>query len=257
VDTTSTSGVAVVTGASRGIGAAIAARLAHEGFAVACVATSASNAETTAAALRAEHGARAIAVEMRVDDDLSIATALDVIERELGPITALVNNAGIAIVASFLDMELTDFDRLIAVNLRGVFAVGQAVARRMVANRTGGAIVNIGSIAGVNGFPKRGAYGSSKAAVHHLTKIMSLDLVEHGIRVNCVAPGYVRTDLVNELIANGSVDEGLVRRRIPMGELAGVDDIANAVWWMLSAESRYVTGETILVDGGWHAYGHV
>lgn len=255
--TSSTAGVAVVTGASRGIGAAIAQRLAREGLAVACVATSAANAEATAAALRVDYGATAIAVEMRVDDDASIATALTHIEDELGPITALVNNAGIAGVASFLDMDIADFDRIIAVNLRGVFAVGQAVARRMVATQSSGAIVNIGSIAGINGFPKRGAYGPSKAAVHHLTKTMALDLAEHRIRVNCVAPGYVRTDLVEELIGNGSVDEGLVRRRIPLGELGGVDEIAAAVWWMISDESRYVTGETLLVDGGWHAYGHV
>ena len=257
MSTASTGGVAVVTGASRGIGAAIAQRLAAEGLAVACVATSVDNAQPTADRLRAEHGVAAIAVGMRVDDDASIAAGLTRIEDELGPITALVNNAGIAGVAAFLDMDIADFDRIIAVNLRGVFAVGQAVARRMVASHTGGAIVNIGSIAGINGFPKRGAYGPSKAAVHHLTKIMSLDLAEHRIRVNCIAPGYVRTDLVEDLIANGSVDEALVRRRIPLGELGGVDEIAAAVWWLLSSESRYVTGETILVDGGWHAYGHV
>jgi NAD(P)-dependent dehydrogenase (short-subunit alcohol dehydrogenase family) len=247
----------VVTGASRGIGAAIAQRIAAEGFAVACVATSVENAQPTADLLRAQHGAAAIAVGMRVDDDASIAAGLSRIEDELGPITALVNNAGIAGVASFLDIDIADFDRIIAVNLRGVFAVGQAVARRMVASHTNGGIVNIGSIAGINGFPKRGAYGPSKAAVHHLTKTMALDLAEHRIRVNCVAPGYVRTDLIDELIAKGSVDEALVRRRIPLGELADVTDVANAVWWLLSSESRYVTGETILVDGGWHAYGHV
>ena len=257
MDTSSTRGVAVITGASRGIGAAIATRFATEGFAVACIATSASNAQPTADRLHTDYGAPTVAIGMRVDDAASVAAGIADIEARLGPITALVNNAGVAHVASFLDTDLADFDRVMAVNVRGVFLVGQAVARRMVATGTRGTIVNIGSIAGINGFPKRPVYGPAKAAVHHLTTVMSLDLAEHGIRVNCVAPGYVRTDLVEELIANGAVDEARVRARIPMGELGGVDDIAAAVYWLSSNESRYVTGDTILIDGGWHAYGHV
>lgn len=250
-------GVAVVTGASRGIGEAIAERLASKGMAVACVATSAANAEPVAQRLAATYGVATLAVGMTVQDQVSVDAGMARVEGELGPISVLVNNAGIAGVHSFLDMAVETFDNIIAVNLRGVFLCAQAAARRMVESGTKGVIVNIGSVTGINGLPKRIGYGASKAAVHHMTKVMALDLVEHGIRVNCIAPGYIKTDLIQDLIAKGSVDETLLKRRIPMGELGGPADVASAVDWISSDEARYVTGETLLVDGGWVAYGYV
>lgn len=250
-------GVAVVTGASRGIGEAIAERLASKGMSVACVATSAANAEGVARRLAEEHGVATLAVGMSVQDQDSVNDAMAHIEDVLGPISVLVNNAGIAGVVSFLDMPVESFDKIIAVNLRGVFLCAQAAARRMVASGTRGAIVNIGSVTGMNGLPKRIGYGASKAAVHHMTKVMALDLVEHGIRVNCIAPGYIKTDLISELIDAGNLDESLLKRRIPMGELGGPADVASAVDWISSPEARYITGETLLVDGGWVAYGYV
>ncbi len=251
------SGVAVVTGASRGIGAAIAHRLAREGLAVACGATTAANAEYVAAAIRAEHGVDAIALALQVSDAESVEAAMTAIEDRLGPVTLLVGNAGVAHVESFLHMAVADFDRVLDVNLRGVFVCGQAAARHMVASGTRGAIVNIGSIAGVNAFPQRAGYCASKAAVAHLTKVMALDLADHGIRVNCVAPGYIRTDMVQGVIDDGRLDEGQLRRRIPMHELGTVEDIAAAVAWMASDEARYATGVTLVIDGGWVAHGHV
>jgi NAD(P)-dependent dehydrogenase (short-subunit alcohol dehydrogenase family) len=252
-----THGVAVVTGASRGIGAAIAERLAAEGLAVACAATSATNVAGVVERIRSECGVAALGLAIQVEDAESVESGLSRVEEQLGPISVMVNNAGVSGVAPFLEMPLAQFDRVIDINLRGVFICGQAAARRMVASGTSGSIVNIGSIAGVNGFPKRTGYAASKAAVHHMTKVMAIDLAAHGIRVNCVAPGYIRTDMVQDLIGSGALDENLLERRIPLSHLGTVDDVAAAVAWISSTEARYVTGATLLIDGGWAAYGHV
>ena len=252
-----TLGVAFVTGASRGLGADIARRLAADGYDVACAATSAANAEPTANEITATHGRRAVAVEARVQDPESVERAVDEVERSFGPITLLVNNAGVNRLGPVHELSIEDFDHVIDVNLRGVFICSHFVSRRMVASGTSGSIVNIGSVAAINGFPGRTGYASSKAAVHQLTRVMAIDLVPHGIRVNCVAPGYVKTDLIQDLIDAGRLDIAALERRIPMGELGTGADVAAAVSWLAGAESRYVTGETLVVDGGWIAYGHV
>jgi NAD(P)-dependent dehydrogenase (short-subunit alcohol dehydrogenase family) len=252
-----TRGAALVTGASRGIGAAIARRLAADGYAVACAATSTDNAAGVADEIT-NHGAqRAMPIEIHVEDEQSVATAVAEIERAMGPITLLVNNAGIARVAPVHEMSVDDFDAVIDVNLRGVFICSHVVAERMVSAGSPGSIVNIGSVAGIDAFPGRSGYAASKAAVHHLTRVMALDLAPHRIRVNCVAPGYVRTDLIQELLDDGTLDAAALLRRIPMGEFGETADVAAAVSWLAGSESRYVTGETLVVDGGWAAYGHV
>lgn len=252
-----THGVAVVTGASRGIGAAIAERLAADGLAVACAATSAANVAEVVKRIKSECGVDALGVEIRVEDPASVEAGLALVEDELGPISVMVNNAGVSGVLPFLEMPLEQFDRVIDINLRGVFICAQSAARRMVASGTRGSIVNIGSIAGVNGFPKRMGYAASKAAVHHMTKVMAIDLATHGIRVNCVAPGYIRTDMVEDLIGSGTLDVNQLERRIPLSQLGTADDVAAAVAWVSSTEASYVTGATFMIDGGWAAYGHV
>lgn len=249
--------LAVVTGASRGIGAAVAERLAADGMAVVCTATSEAGAEVVAARLRDEHGVAALGVRMRVEDADDVERTLDLIEDRLGPVSVMVNNAGIASVAPFLDVPAEEFSTVIDVNLKGVFHGSQSAARRMVASGTKGSLIQIGSIAGINGFPRRIGYCGSKAAVHQMTRVMALDLAEHGIRVNCVAPGYIRTDLIQDLIDDGKLDEGQVRQRVPLGDLGTGRDVASAVAWLASDEAGYVTGETLVVDGGWTAYGHV
>ncbi len=247
----------VVTGASRGIGAAIAARFAADGHPVACAATTKANAQAVADEIATSAGVPTMAVEIRVEDHASVVAGLAAVEAELGPIAVLVNNAGIGGVDSLLDYSPEDFGSVIDINLKGVFHCAQVAGQLMVASSTAGSIVNIGSIAGTNAFPKRVAYCASKAAVHQMTKVMSLDLADHGIRVNAVAPGYIRTDLIQELVDSGKLDESTIEGRVPLGEFGLGDDIASAVAWVASSEARYVTGETIAVDGGWLAYGHV
>lgn len=253
--------MAVVTGASRGIGAAIAERLAHDGWAVGCLATTADRARATSDQL-VSSGFDAVAVGARVEDRSDIEAALDEVENTLGPIRLMVNNAGIAQVQPFLETNADDFQRVVAVNLTGVFHGSQAAAQRMVASGVadddgGGSIIQIGSIAGHNGFPSRVGYCGTKAAVHHMTKVMALDLAAHNIRVNAVAPGYIRTDMIQELFDAGTVAEAPLESRIPQRRLGGPEQIAAAISWLASTEASYVTGEVLNVDGGWLAYGHI
>jgi len=252
-----TPGAVVVTGASRGIGEAIALRFASEGHPIACCATSAANAEPVAERIRQLHGVSAMAVGMHVESEQSVHDGMDAIESELGPISVMVSNAGIANVAPFLEMPVEDFTQVLNINLLGVFICGQIAARKMVAAGVQGRIVNIGSIAGINAFPRRMGYAASKAGVNHMTKVMALDLAEYGIRVNCVAPGYIRTDMIQDLFDAGKLDEAGLRRRIPLGDLGTSEDVAAAVSWVTSDEARYATGATLVLDGGWTAYGHI
>lgn len=251
------SGVAVVTGASRGLGAAIVHRLASEGWAIGCIATSEASAAPVATDAATEHAVQTLALGARVENRDQMETAFDRVESELGPVSLVINNAGIAQVTPFEELDPADFRQIVDINLIGVFHGSQIAAQKMIASGTKGAIVQLGSIAGVNGFPNRVGYCGTKAAVHQMTKVMAVDLARHGIRVNCVAPGYIRTDMVQDLIDAGTLDEDPLRGRIPTQELGTPDDIASCVAWLSSSESKYVTGETITVDGGWLAYGHI
>ncbi len=246
-----------MTGASRGIGAEIADRFAQDGRAVACVATSVASAQPVADQISENYGVVAKPFGIRVENYESVKAGIGAIEAEMGTIGILVNNAGIGGVDPLIDYDPADFSNVIDVNLKGVFHCAQVASQAMVASGTKGSIVNIGSIAGASAFPNRIAYCASKSAVHQMTKVMALDLADHRIRVNCIAPGYIRTDLVQELIDDGKVDVDKVENRIPLSEFGGGPDIAAAVAWVASNEARYVTGETIAVDGGWLAYGYV
>jgi NAD(P)-dependent dehydrogenase (short-subunit alcohol dehydrogenase family) len=127
----------------------------------------------------------------------------------------------------------------------------------MIASGTPGSIINLGSVGGFNGFPGRGAYGATKAAIHHLTKVLAIELARHRIRVNCVAPGFVETDMVKKLAADGVLDVDALRHRTPLGELIPAEEIAETISWLASPAARHITGESLLVDGGWTAYGHL
>lgn len=267
--------IALVTGASRGIGEGIALALAEAGADVVCAATRAGNAEATADAVRAL-GRRALAVGGAVESAEAVAAMFDRAEAELGAVSILVNNAGIAMQKPVLEMDEADFDRIYGINAKGVFLCSQRAARAMISRageggkdgdsgggglRDGGedlgVIVNIGSIAAENAFPNRLGYCGSKAAVNQMTRVMALEWAGHGIRVNCVAPGYIRTDIVAGLIERGVIDEGGLTGRIPQRRLGGVGDVASAVVYLAGNAAGYITGAVLTVDGGWDAYGYV
>jgi NAD(P)-dependent dehydrogenase (short-subunit alcohol dehydrogenase family) len=249
--------VAIVTGGSRGIGAAVANCLAGEGMSVACTATSLERAALIVDEIRQAYGVAAMALEMRVEDADGVRRSFAQVEDALGPVGLLVNNAGITNVARLVDADLDELSRVVDVNLKGVLNSAQAAAKLMIRSGTRGSIVNLGSVAGFNGFPGRGAYGATKAAVHHLTKVLAIELAQHGIRVNCVAPGFVETDMVKSLAAQGILDVDALRRRTPLGELIPAEDVAATIAWLASPAARHITGESVLVDGGWTAYGHL
>lgn len=235
--------VAVVTGGLSGIGAAIARRFADEG------------ARVIAADLSAEEGTLAdspiAACHLDVADPASVRRMAEAVLARHGHIDILVNNAGIGRNVSFLEHSVEDFDRIIAVNLRGTFLTGQVAAAAM-AERGVGVILNIASISGMRGNPGRAGYGASKGGVVVLTQVMANDLAHHNIRVNAIAPGPTETEMVRKMGADASFLD-----RVPMNRIAAPDEIANAALFLCSDEASYVTGHIMAVDGGFLAVGVV
>ena len=245
--------VVVVTGAAKGIGEACARRLVADGAAVALWDVDDGHGQTLAAALAAE-GARVsyqhcnVAVKAEVDAALAATLAA------LGRVDGLVNNAGIFRAAPFLDIAEADWDAVIAVNLKGHFLVGQAVARQLVAQRekdgSGGAIVNMSSVNARLTIASIASYNASKGGIDQLTRVMALALAEHGIRVNGVAPGTIATELAAKAVLTSDEAKARIMSRTPMKRLGEPAEIAAVVAFLLSDAASYMTGETVLVDGG-------
>ena len=236
--------VALVTGSSRGIGAAIASELSRAGWAV-CInyLERRDKAEALAETLRREGGAVMIRQADVAEREAVQAMVAD-IERELGPVSLLVNNAGIARQQQFQDIEEATWQRLFAVNVNGCFHCTQAVLGPMLRAHAG-CIVNISSIWGSHGASCEAAYSSTKHAIIGLSRSLSAELALSGIRVNCVAPGVIDTDMVQVL--GQETLEGLARE-IPLGRLGKPEEIAQTVLYL--AENPYITGQVVTVDGG-------
>ena len=247
---------ALVTGASRGIGKAVALALGRCGANVVCAATSRENAEPTAREIEAL-GVGVLPLGVRVEEAASVAAMFDQAEQALGTVDILVNNAGIARPVPVLEMTEADWDLPININARSIFLCSQQAARRLKVVGRGGSIINIGSITGENAFPRRLAYCASKAAVNHMTRVMAVEWAELGIRVNCVAPGYIATDIIENLSREGKLDRPKLEGRVPQRRLGKVEEIASAVVFLAGEESSYMTGSIVTVDGGWDAYGFV
>ena len=244
--------VAAVTGSSRGIGRAIAAAYLAEG---ASVVVNSRQAEAAAAAAR-ELGENAVGVAADVStDEGARALAQGAIEH-FGRLDVMVANAGINIVKDAVDFEPEEWRRVMATNLDGVFYCAQAAGRLML-GQGAGSFIAIASVTSFNAFPRRVAYATAKAGLVMLTKVLASEWAARGVRVNAIAPGYVRTDLVQGLADRGQLDLAAVQKRTPMGRLAEPAEIAAAAVFLASDEASFITGETLVVDGGWLAYGWV
>lgn len=246
--------IAVVTGASRGIGKSIALELASAGARVACFATRKANAFEVVDAIVAQ-GGEAVPIGCRVENADEVAAAFEEVSDTLGPIDLLVNNAGVSNPMVTLEMTEENWDQHMNVNCKSVFLCSQAAARQMKDHR-GGNIVNIGSILGRNAFPATLGYCSSKAAVDHMTRVMAIEWARYGIRVNCIVPGYIRTDLIDQLARDGKLELADLERRTPQRRLGSGEDIAKAVRFVASEDAGFMTGEAVVIDGGWSAFGY-
>jgi 2-deoxy-D-gluconate 3-dehydrogenase len=239
--------VALVTGASRGIGAGIALDLARCGFHLAITARDTDRLNALTAEINAS-GARSLSVALDVTDIASIEPAVERVEAELGPIELLVNNAGVNIPRPAVEVTEEQWDAIHGANLKGVFFVSQAVGKRMIA-RESGAIINVASAAGLIPAEDRAAYCSSKAGVVMLTKELALEWAPFGVRVNAVAPTFVETEMGALTLSRPGMRE-LWNSRIPLGRIASVEDVAAAVRYLASPEASFLTGVTLPVDGG-------
>ena len=246
--------IAIVTGASRGIGKSIALELALAGARVACFATRKANASDVVDAIAAQ-GGEAVPIGCRVENAHEVAAAFEEVADSLGPVDLLVNNAGVSNPMVTLEMTEENWDQHMDVNCKSVFLCSQAAARRMK-DHHGGNIVNIGSILGRNAFPATLGYCASKAAVDHMTRVMAIEWARYGIRVNCIVPGYIRTDLIDQLERDGKLEVTDLERRTPQRRLGSGEDIAKAVRFVASEDAGFMTGEALVIDGGWSAFGY-
>lgn len=237
--------IAIVTGGLSGIGAAVARRFVEDGIRViaADIATTVTELDPTA---------EIASFRLDVADPVSVKGLIDAVDRVHGRLDHLVHSAGIGRVEGFLETTLADFDRIMTVNVRGSFLVGQACAELM-RRSGGGSIVNVGSVSGLRGSVGRAAYGASKGAVINLSQVMAVELADHGIRVNVVAPGPVETPMA----ANSHSAE--MRESwlgvLPMRRYATPEEIAGAIAFLCSADAAYVTGHVLAVDGGYSGGG--
>jgi len=236
--------VALVTGASRGIGKAIALRLAQAGAKVACVATEASRAEESAQACQAvTPGAKAYGCD--VADTAAVQALVDAVQKEMGGLDILVNNAGITRDQLMLRMSEEDFDRVIEVNLKGTWNFCKAASRPLM--KCKGKVINITSIVGLTGNAGQANYAASKAGVVGLTKSLAKELAGRGVCINAIAPGYISTDMTAAI--DDKAKEAL-QSKIPLGRIGNPDDIAAAVEFLAGPTGDYITGQTLVVDGG-------
>ena len=237
--------VALVSGGAGGIGSAIVRRFAQEGAQVLIVDIDEAGGHRLEQSVPGARYAQGDLTRPGVAADM-VKTAVEC----FGRLDILVNNAGITHAAHFLELTEADFDRVMALNLRAYFTLGQAAARQMVAQGGGGAIVNMSSVNALLIIPDQIAYAVSKGGVNQLTRGMAVSLVEHGIRVNGIGPGTIATDLARKAVLGSEAARRKIMSRTPMKRLGEPEEIASVALFLASDDSSYITGQIIYPDGG-------
>lgn len=245
--------IALVTGASVGIGYATALALARDGYDVAVSARSAARLERVVTELHSL-GARSVCVALDLHSLDSIERAAAAVLEALGPIDVLVNNAGTTQRRAALDVTSGEWDDVIDANLKGTFFLTQQVARHLINAGKPGCVINMASTHGLLGFPERIVYGISKAAIMHMTRMLAIEWAQKKIRVNAIAPGTVETESRAEFFAADPMARQAMQNRIPIGRFASVEDVAGAVCYLAGPHGAYITGQTLVLDGGLTVY---
>jgi NAD(P)-dependent dehydrogenase (short-subunit alcohol dehydrogenase family) len=241
--------VAAITGSSRGIGFAVARAFVDEGAKVAVNSRDAGVADRVAKGL----GAGAVGIGADVSTEAGAKALVGGAIEAFGHLDVLVNNAGMSAAVKTLDLDLDFWQKVVDLNMTSVFLCSREAARHML-ERGGGSIINTASIVSFASFPRRLAYGATKAAVVMMTRMLAAEWAPT-IRVNAVAPGYVRTEMTEKLQAEGRINFEAIERRTPQRRMARPDELAGAYVFLASDAASFVTGETIVVDGGWLAFG--
>src|SRR5271163_1932874 len=237
--------IAVVTGAGRGIGRAIALKFAAAGAGVVCVSRTQENSEKVGAEIRAL-GRKAWAFAVDVADSIAVSAAAEKILANCGKVDILVNNAGVTRDGLVMRMSDADWDTVLNTNLKGAFLFTKAFSRAFAKQRSG-RIINISSVIGLIGNPGQSNYAASKAGLIGFTQSVAREFASRGITANCIAPGFIETDMTSEL--NEELKAAILKQ-IPLGKFGSADDIAAAALFLASSSARYITGQVLTVDGG-------
>jgi len=239
---------AFVTGAGYGLGAAAALTLARDGYAVGVSDVRLEMLSETVSKIEGMGGIVA-PVELNLRSQESIEKAAKAVIGALGGVDVLLNNAGVTMRKFAVDVTLEDWNSIIGVNLTGTFFMSQQIARHLIAEKRPGCIISIGSTHGLVGFPERIMYGTSKGAIHHMTRMLAIEWAPHGIRVNAIAPGTVETETRAVMLKDPAHRERMLKR-IPLGRFPEPAEIGAAVRYLASPEGSYITGHVLVLDGG-------
>jgi len=240
--------VAIITGSRRGIGKAIALALAKAGANVVVSDINLDDCNKLVEEIKAING-NALAVKTDVSNPEDVSQMINLTTEKFGKVNILINNAGIYMQKSFTDVTEQDFDRILNINLKGVFLCSKAAVPEMI-KQGKGKIINIASIAGQVGFANSSAYCASKGAIINITRELALELAQYKINVNAIGPGVIETDMTKDLLEDKATKETLLAN-IPLSRIGKPEDIANAALFLASDNSDYITGITLFVDGGW------